>query len=263
VRVSDPSRPTSDQIAKPPAAAVGERRYTEEELALILNRAAERQDGAPPSAPRYTLAEIQEIAAGAGIAPDHVATVAASLHDDRGPAGGGLLGAPSRFRFEDSIDGEVTDDVVAELFDLARRELGQQGSVSEALGTMEWKAQGVSGWRHVTVTRRGGRTTIAVSSSHTDALATTATLGGFGAFVGWIGIGTALASAATLPGPLTGIAAIVGGTGGAWLATRAVWRRIARSSASRTTQVGSALLAAARREASDGRVRPGRRDDQS
>ncbi len=31
-----------------------ERRYTEEDLALILNRAAELQEGVQPNAPRYT-----------------------------------------------------------------------------------------------------------------------------------------------------------------------------------------------------------------
>jgi hypothetical protein len=122
-------------------APVGERRYTEEELALILDRAAERQEGVSPSTPRYTLAEIQEIAAGAGIAADHVASVAASLRNTRAPLRGGLLGAPYRFRFEESVDGEVSDDVVGELLDLVRRELSLQGSVHEALGSVDWTAQ--------------------------------------------------------------------------------------------------------------------------
>ena len=74
-------------LVKPkPPAQIGERRYTEEELALILNRAAERQEGVQSGAPRYTLAEIQEIAAGAGIAPEHVASVATTLRDGAGDA---------------------------------------------------------------------------------------------------------------------------------------------------------------------------------
>src|SRR6476620_2608021 len=133
-----------------PTTPVGERRYTEEELALILNRAAERQEGMQASAPRYTLADIQEIAAGAGIAPDHVASVAATLGDARAPRGGGVLGAPHRCRFEDSIEGEVADEVIGELFDLVRRTLGQQGEVTEALGTVEWKAQDAFGHSYVT-----------------------------------------------------------------------------------------------------------------
>ena len=42
----------------------------------MLNRAAELQEGgAQPRSARYTLADIQEIAAGAGIDPSHVAAV--------------------------------------------------------------------------------------------------------------------------------------------------------------------------------------------
>jgi hypothetical protein len=60
------SSPPPDRPAAPTkTTSVAERRYTEEDLALILNRAAELQEGAPPSVPRYTLAEIQEIVAGA------------------------------------------------------------------------------------------------------------------------------------------------------------------------------------------------------
>lgn len=91
---------------------MSERRYTEEELALILNRAAERQEGIQPSVPRYTLAEIQEIAAGAGISPEHVTSVAATIRDARAQRRGGVLGAPQSFRFEETIEGEVADDVV-------------------------------------------------------------------------------------------------------------------------------------------------------
>src|SRR4051812_37105994 len=183
-----PSPPVRERDATPaPAASAGERRYTEEELALILNRAAERQEGVQASAPRYTLADIQEIAAGAGIAPDHVASVAAALRDERVSRGGGVLGAPDRFRFEESIEGEVADDVVGELFDLVRRTLGVQGEVSEALGMVEWKGQDAFGWSYVTVARRGGRTTIGVLSARGDAAAVAGTVGGLGAFFGAIG----------------------------------------------------------------------------
>ena len=62
----------------------GESLYTDEELALILNRAAEfHEEGARRSDARYTLAEIQEIAAGAGIAASDVAAVAARLRENR------------------------------------------------------------------------------------------------------------------------------------------------------------------------------------
>jgi hypothetical protein len=238
-----------------------ERRYTEEELALILNRAAERQEGVQSSAPRYTLAEIQEIAAGAGIAPEHVAGVATTLRDARAPRGGGLLGAPDRFRFEESIDGEVADDVVGELFDLVRRTLGLQGDVTEALGTMEWKGQEPLGWNYVTVARRGGRTTISVLSTRTDAAGLAVTISGMGALLGSVGLTAALVGTGAHLAPIVlaapvGVVAGIGlATGGAWTAMRATWRRYARRTVSRTESLGSALVAAARQAIEEGRMR--------
>jgi hypothetical protein len=241
---------------KPPAH-IGERRFTEEELALILNRAAERQEGVQSSAPRYTLAEIQEIAAGAGIAPEHVASVAVALRDARAPRGGGLLGAPDRFRFEETIDGEVADDVIGELFDLARRTLGVQGEVTEALGTVEWKGQDSFGWNYVTVARRGGRTTIGILSARSDAAAATVTFAGMGAIFGSGGLVAALSNIASLADPLAAIAGIGLGTTGVWAALRAGWRHYARRVVARTESLGSALVAAARQAIEEGRVRPG------
>ena len=237
---------------------VGERRYTEEELALILNRAAERQEGMPASTPRYTLAEIQEIAAGAGISTEHVASVAATLRDARAQQGGGVLGAPERFRFEESIDGEVADDVVGELLDLARRDLGVQGTVSEAFGSVEWKGEDSLGATFVTITRRGGRTTIGTLSKHTDAAELTWTLGGFGAIAGSFVVTSALLQIFALAPPLATAAGIVAGGGGVWMSARALWRSVARRWAARTASVGSALAAAARRAVDDGRVAPRR-----
>jgi hypothetical protein len=244
-------------VKSTPPTSVGERRYTEEELALILNRAAERQEGVEASAPRYTLADIQEIAAGAGIAPDHVASVAAALHDDRTPRAGGVLGAPHRFRFDESIEGEVADDVIGELFDLVRRTLGLQGEVTEALGTVEWKGQDAFGWNYVTVARRAGRTTIGILSTRTDAVAVAGTVGGLGAFFGSIGVAAALVGTVGLAAPLAVAAGMGIATGGAWAGTRAAWRRFSRRVVARTEALGSALAATARNAVEDGRVRGG------
>lgn len=238
---------------KPPAQ-IGERRYTEEELALILNRAAERQEGVQSGAPRYTLAEIQEIAAGAGIAPEHVASVATAIRDERVPRGGGLLGAPDRFRFEESIDGEVADDVIGELFDLVRRTLGLQGAVTEALGTVEWKGQDALGTSYVTVTRRGGRTTISILNWRSDAAAATWSLGWVGAFFGSLGVGAALGGAVGLAAPIAALGGIGLATGGTWATMRATWRRYARKVVARTESLGSSLVAAARLAVEEGRT---------
>ena len=253
--MSDSLRPPIEQSARTPtASSAGERRYTEEELALILNRAAERQEGVQASAPRYSLTDIQEIAAGAGIAPDHVASVAMSLRDRPAQREGSFLGAPSRFRFDDSIEGTLSDDAVAELVDLARRELGVQGRVVEALGAIEWKAQDPFGWTHVTVARRGGRTTIGILSVRGDAIAVAGTVGGVGTFLGSIFLSTALGQLAALAAPIAVVTGITITTSVSWLSVRAVWHRYSRRSADRVAALGTALSDAARRSVQDRRA---------
>ena len=253
-----PSRQTP---ARPDTAVnvvrAGESLYTDEELALILHKAAEMHDGGDrQSGARHTLAEIQEIAAGAGIAPSHVAAVAAALRENRKPNAHRFLGAPWRFRFDETIDGEVSDDVVGELIDLARRELGLQGGVTEALGMVEWMGRDSLGATYVTVTRRGGRTTIGVLTARTDAAAVAGALGVTGAIIGSVGLGAILVVTGSLAAPLAAVAGIAGATGGSWLTTRVSWRRFARRYAEGTTALSTTLVSAARRAVEEGRVTP-------
>ena len=105
-----------------------------------------------------------------------MASVAATLRDARMQRGG-FLGAPRRFSFEESVDGEISDEAIAELFDITRRELGSQGAVTGALGTVEWKGDDGVDPIHVSVSRRAGRTTISILRPRTD-LATLVTTGG-------------------------------------------------------------------------------------
>jgi hypothetical protein len=199
------------------------------------------------NAPRYSLADIKEIAAGAGIAPDHVASVAMSLRDQPTHREGGFLGAPSRFRFDDSIAGELSDDAVAELLEIARRELGVQGEVIEALGAIEWKAQDSLGWTHVTVARRGGQTTIGILSVRSDAVAAAGTAGGLGTFFGSLTLSMMLGGPGGVAKPIAVLAGIALATTSSWLAVRVAWHRYSRRSVERVNALGSALIEAARR----------------
>jgi hypothetical protein len=253
--LDDSGRPSARR-APTSVSPTSERRFTEEELALILERAAEQQEGVKGTAARYTLADIQEIAAGAGITPDQVASVAATLRDARVPRRGGVLGAPLGFRFEESIEGEIPDDVVAELFDIARRETGVLGNVSEALGQLEWKDQSADGWTHVSVTRRGGRTTVRVLSPRSDAAGAVGAMGVIGAVGASVGLAMTpvIGGLATFNEPLAGLAAIAGGTASAWLVVRAVWRRLAGKAERQTETLGTTLVEAARRAVDEGRA---------
>ena len=230
----------------------GGERFSEQQLGEILRRAAERQEGlAGEPDGRFSLAEIQQIAAEVGISPAHVAAAAVEVTHRSPPPPPSALGAPTSFRFERWLDGEIPRSAIGELFDIARREIGMQGQVSEALDTVEWRARAPLSASVVSVATRSGRTQISVYLAPTDAAALvglTTSLGGVGAAVG---IGVALGTTAAVAGPLAigaAVAVSLGWAGaGSWVAMRGIWRRLARKWDERATDLGAQLVAAAQR----------------
>src|SRR5256885_15625563 len=104
-------------------------RYSEQEMALILKRAAELQEGADGRGAERTLGEIQEIAAEVGIDAPFVAEAVAELQRPRTRVG--WLGAPTRFHDERSVAGSLSPSEIGELLDQARAELGLHGEVHQ------------------------------------------------------------------------------------------------------------------------------------
>lgn len=238
---------TDDQIAVMiPSSPGDERRYTDEELAIILDRAAERQEGAQSAPGRYTLAEIQEIAAGAGITADHVASVAASLRSQQSPVATESRGAPT-LRFEETFDGEISDAVVGELLDLVRRDVGVQGTVTESFGTIQWTAHATLGSSVVSIARRGGRTTIDVAAIRAEGVTVVATLGGIGAFIPTLISGAVLIHVGGMHGPLVALSAIAAGASVSGVTAFSLWKRGMRRAAERTRDLGAKLAEMARR----------------
>lgn len=244
--------PTASQPPAPVESRSRER-FTEQQLVEILRRAAERQEGLVGDVDgRFSLAEIQQIASEVGITPAHVATAALEVASAAPPPRSGLLGAPTVYRFERWIDGEVSGSTVGELLDIARQETGLQGTVSEALDTVEWRSGGLMDATIVSVARRQGRTKISVTLTRSDAAGLTvigACVGGLGVAMG---IGAPLISAVASSGGLATVAAVLVAFGwggvGSWLVTRAVWRRIARRWPGHAAALGVHLVEAAQRE---------------
>ena len=228
-------------------------RYTEQQLVEILRRAAERQEGLTTEPDgRFSLAEIQQIASEVGIAPAHIAVAAAELaHSSSQPLPSTVLGAPIAFRFERWLDGEIPTSAIGDLFDVARRETGLQGQVSEALDTVEWRGRSSMGLTVVSVARRDGRTQITVYVARTDAAAVVGITTGVGGVASAAVIGTMLAAGAAAVGPIAvaGVVAVsLGWAGsGTWLAMRGIWRRVARKWVARTDALGQEIVAVAQR----------------
>lgn len=225
-------------------------RYTEQQLVEILRRASERQEGvATESDGRFSLAEIQQIASEVGISPAHVAEAASELDTPEPVRRTGLLGAPTVFRFERWLDGEIPNDGIGEVFDIARRETELQGRVSEALDTVEWRAVGHMGTTTVSVTRRRGRTLISVSMARSETALVVATSTSVAGALGAVAIGTSLAvaGAGVAAALAVAVVSISWGGGGSLLAMRGIWRRIAGKWAPRAHALGMQLVAAAQR----------------
>ena len=228
----------------------GTERYTEQQLVEILKRASERQDGLTTEPDgRFSLEEIQQIAAEVGIAPAHIAAAAAELNEATQPPTSSFLGAPTAFRFERWIEGEIPRSAIGELFDMTRREFGVQGQISEALDMVEWRARAGLGAVIVSVARRFGRTQIAIHVTRGDAAALVVTTTGVAGAAGAAAIGSAFAATALSVGPIAVAAVVVVSLGwggaGAWAAMTGIWRAAARRWPARVESLGKALVLAA------------------
>src|SRR5437868_14840449 len=105
-------------------------RYSEQEMALILKRAAELQEGADGRGVQRTLSEIAEIAAEVGIDATFVAEAVAEL--ERPATRAGCLGAPTRFYDERSVAPTLSPSQLPEPGYRARPDLGLHDEVWQA-----------------------------------------------------------------------------------------------------------------------------------
>jgi hypothetical protein len=218
------------------------RRFDDEQVSLILRRAAELQEeqGAGDRASSgMTLADLEEVAREAGLDPALVRRAAAEVGDGGGartPALGGspFLGAPTMLRAERIVDGELPTAEFEAVLDEIRREFNDVGIVS-ALGRTRTGRQ-IS----VTVVARGGTTGIRIEES-TGGLA-----GGlFGGLMGGLGgggtgiaVGIGIGAFHSLP-----IAAVIWGTllGGSYVLARTIFTSLSRRRAAALTGLADRL----------------------
>ena len=208
------ARPTNEE-------AMPERRYDDEEVALILHRAADAgatdSDGA--SARGLTLGDLKEIAAEAGIEPTRIEEAARSvaLHRTRSPARS-AMGFPPTVQLERVVPVRLEPEELPQLLDLIRNELARQGIVQEVLGGFEWRARSVMGGRYVSIRSEGDATRIRVLGNYRDGLLTFAFGPGPMLAIG----GAMLAAGLGAPTPLAIVPAALLG----WASTLLPWRHL-------------------------------------
>ncbi|HEX6573342.1 MAG TPA: hypothetical protein VF042_00105 [Gemmatimonadaceae bacterium] len=155
------------------------RKFNEEEVALIIKRAAELQqveEVEETSSNALSLAEVEQIAKEAGIDPALVRRAANSLDrpvETSRPSP--WVGAPTRIIYERAVDGEISNDEFEALVDTIRRAIGENGVPSVLGRTLSWSSTLRGGRRRnrgrhidVSIMSRGGVTTIRVEEELRD-----------------------------------------------------------------------------------------------
>jgi hypothetical protein len=215
-----------------------EHRFSEQEVSLVLQRAAEieARSGVPAEARGLTLRDLEDVAAEVGIRPESLARAVAELHS-RGVAKGTALTGPSPSQKAiRAVTAEISREELSELVRHVEDAVGKPGTVTEALDTVRWTSADRLLTTQVSIAASTD-TTITVHERYEDRLRpmlhAIPTL--WGVLLG-IGVGGSIGIAA-LP-----IAAIIGtGAAAGFGAGRAVWTWLANRSRRRVDQLASDL----------------------
>jgi hypothetical protein len=187
-------------MPNPPGGDPSLRRYDDGEVRELLARAARVQVRRPtPRAVQgMTLAELEEVAAEAGIDVAELRQAARELDAERRmlPTGAAsrLAGAPLRVHAERVLPFELDDDALGALVDALSAGAGQAGDASLIGRTLIWQSQAASGRRTTArIAVRPGSTHIRVEERYGEIAGGLfgGVLGGVGGGVG-IGAGTAI-----------------------------------------------------------------------
>ncbi|HTE44971.1 MAG TPA: hypothetical protein VK636_06990 [Gemmatimonadaceae bacterium] len=214
--------------------------YTDGEMRLIFERAGQLDVDAGAER-RFSLDELREMGAQAGLNPADVTRAAADLRSQ--PARRGILGAPTRFTAVTFVERRLDDSVVSEVVLRVREATRLHGELRAVPGGMEWRARSALGIVIVDFSPKGEGTRLDVLIGREDEAALAALGAGFagiavGVAVGMVaGVGVALHG-----GPLIGLGVgAVAGIGSAWGGARFIWSRIARRIANDTSALMRAI----------------------
>jgi len=235
---------------------MSERRFTDEEVAIILREATEARGGSrrDGDAGGLTLGQLEEIAGEVGMDPAQVRSAANRLVLHRSGQRLPFFGTPVAPAFERAIPGALPPGDLAELVTTIRRMLGRRGIGSSELGAFEWRAQGAMGGRYVSVLQGGGTVRLRVFGNFRDGL-----------FLVTLGGGVVLTLVATAFLAALGAKDLIGpgilplGALLAALPVRALWRSVYRREENALAELTEALdgqIRAIGAPAPDGRSDP-------
>jgi hypothetical protein len=210
------------------------RRFDEDEVARILERATELHREEPSTLARaggLSVEELEEIAGEAGIDRRHlqraVMEVAAG-RDSRWSSR--FLGADPTVALETTVPGEMAEEDFERVIGVIQHHAPEHGQPSLLGRSLTWRAESSDQSRtlQVTVSARDGSTRIRVEE-RLQKLAGGLFGGGLGGFGGGLGFGVGLPVGLEVLGSVAAAVAFpVGMIGLTWLGARAVFRRVVR-----------------------------------
>ncbi|MDH3497533.1 MAG: hypothetical protein OER21_12295 [Gemmatimonadota bacterium] len=225
-----------------------DRRYTDQEVALVLQRAAEieeRRAESTAAARGLSLRELHEIARDVGLSPAVIDEAVMAIEAGARPRGASLLGAPLSGKAVRGVPTRLDDDAVRRLVGIVEEQVDVTGTVTEALGTVRWTSipsgHKFAGTVQVSVSSGGQETQIQVVQRYPRGLR--AILHFLpGAWGGLLGAGLA-ASGALAPLAVVGVGAAAAALGVG--IGRAVWQTLARRRDRLVHTIATELVAAA------------------
>lgn len=115
-------------------------RFTDREVALLLQRAAEieaQRTDAPPTQ-GMSLRQLREIATEVGISPEVFEEAVTAVQAGAKPTRSALLGAPLTYKAARGVDGQLDEAAMERLIRVLEEAMDQSGTVTDALGTVRW-----------------------------------------------------------------------------------------------------------------------------
>lgn len=203
-----------------------QRRYSDQEVGLILKRAAEMSQA--KGAGGMTAAELERIAIEAGIDPAAVRLAAEEVA--RGETGGDtgelLLGGPTGLRYVFEVDGELREEDHEALLAAVQRNVDASGSITVAGRTFSWHATGPNRSITVQVSPVRGKTVVRIEERLGSLIG--GIYGGVGGGVGGSLAPLAGVGAAALFGPVGAVLAVAGALLGTYVGTRAIYGGVSK-----------------------------------
>jgi len=229
----------------------GRRLFSDEELGLIVQNAAELQEEASgvdatflqrstdaPDSEGLTIEEVRDIASEVGLESRFVDEAVLALSDDQALKVRSLFGGAVAQWAEGTLPDALTDADRVDMLELVRSTLGQRGEVDEVLGVLEWQSVGRMTRTTITIRTHGESSALRVQTDASGVAALT-----------WLGsIGVGLVAGAGLVGALhpdSVLAAVsivgAGGVAGVGIG-RTIWSTTTQALRRRVRRVRDVLL---------------------